>query len=49
MSGGLNPGNMQDMMKDPSMSNLIKNPEFLKNSLSMLRDPNNKAMLDMIT
>lgn len=27
--GGLNMAGMQDMMKNPSLQNLVKNPDFL--------------------
>lgn len=47
-AGGMNAGNMQEMMKDPSLQGLMKNPEFLQNTIGMLKDPKNKAMLDMI-
>ena len=30
---------MQDMMNNPSMSKLLDNPEFLSNTLNMLKNP----------
>ena len=47
--GAPNLSNMSEMMNNPSMQNIIKNPDFLKSTLSMLKDPNNKGMLDMMT
>lgn len=36
------------MMNNPSMQNLLKNPDILNNALNMIKDPNNKGMLDMM-
>lgn len=36
------------MMNNPMMQNIAKNPDFLKNALGMLKDPNNKGMLEMM-
>ena len=47
--GGFDPSNMQSMMNNPSMANLMKNPDMIKNALNMLKDPNNKGMLDMVS
>ena len=41
MSGGGGGMNMSQMMSNPSMQNLIKTPDFLSNTLKMLKDPNN--------
>jgi len=38
--GGIpDPSKMQEMMKNPSMSNMLNNPEFLKSTISMLKSP----------
>lgn len=38
--GGMpDPSKMQEMMKNPSMSKLLDNPEFLKSTLGMLKSP----------
>lgn len=46
--GGANPQAMQEMMQNPSLQGMMQNPEFLSNITKMLRDPKNKAMLDMM-
>lgn len=46
--GNADPNSMRDMMSNPGMQSLMKNPDFMKNTLNMLKDPNNKHMLDMI-
>ena len=37
--GSPDPAKMQEMMKDPSMAKLLDNPEFLSNTLEMLKSP----------
>ena len=46
--GATNPGDMQNMMQNPSIQGMMQNPEFLENTAKMLKDPRNKAMLDMM-
>ena len=36
------------MMQNPSLQGMLQNPDFLNNTLKMLKDPNNKAMMDMM-
>ena len=38
---------MQDMMKNPSMQNILNNPEMLQQSINMMKS--NPAMLDMLS
>lgn len=45
-AGGGNPKAMEEMMKNPSMAGLLKNPEMITTSLNMLKS--NPAMLDMM-
>lgn len=47
MMGG-NGVQMQDMMNNPSLSGLMKNPDMINTALKMLKDPNNRGMLDMM-
>lgn len=35
-------------MNNPSMGNLLNNPDMLTTAVNMMKDPNNKAMLDMM-
>lgn len=35
-------------MQNPSLQGMLQNPDFLNNTLKMLKDPNNKAMMDMM-
>jgi hypothetical protein len=44
MGGGS--ADMQEAMKNPSIQNLLKNPEMIKQSVEMLKT--NPAMLDML-
>ncbi len=37
--GTPNPAAMQDMMSNPSMSKMLDNPEFLKQTVGMLKSP----------
>ena len=38
--GGMpDPSKMQDMMQNPSMAKMLDNPEFLENTLNMLKSP----------
>jgi len=50
MGGGSasNPADMQNMMQNPSVQGMLQNPEFLENAVNMLKDPRNKAMIDMM-
>ena len=56
MMGGMggNPGampdasKMQEMMKNPSMSKMLENPDFLSTTLNMLKSPMAKGQLDAI-
>ena len=43
---GGNPKAMEEMMKNPSMAGLLKNPEMITTSLNMMKS--NPAMLDMM-
>jgi len=43
---GANPDAMKDMMKNPSFSSLMSNPEMLSSSVGMMK--NNPAMLEMM-
>ena len=47
-AGGMDPSAMQNMMQNPSMKNLMGNPDMLNTALNMLKDPNNRGMLDMM-
>ena len=38
--------NMQDLMKNPSMSNLLSNPDMLQSTVNMMK--NNPAMREML-
>jgi hypothetical protein len=51
MSGGnMDLSNMKSMMgENPAMQNMIKDPAFIKSAMGMFRDPQNKAMIDMMT
>lgn len=49
MGGMQDPAKMQEMMKDPSMSKLLENPDFLKSSIAMLKSPMAKGQLDAIS
>jgi len=42
----MDPNKMQDVMKNPSMSNLLNNPETLTSAINMMKT--NPAMLDML-
>jgi hypothetical protein len=44
--GGPNPEAMQNMMKNPSMTNLLNNPDMLTQGINMMKT--NPAMLDML-
>lgn len=46
--GGMNLSGMSSLVSNPSMQNLIKNPDFLSNALNMMKDPKNKGMTDML-
>lgn len=49
MAGGqMDPSKMGDMMQNPSMKNLMNNPDMISNVLNMMKDPNNRGMLDMM-
>ena len=48
-AGGMDMSNMKNMMgNNPAMQNMMKDPTFLKGAFSMLNDPKNKAMMDMM-
>ena len=47
--GGIDMNNMKNIMgSNPAMQNMMKDPAFLKGAFSMLNDPKNKAMMDMM-
>ena len=48
MGGSGDPSNVQSMMNNPSLQGLLSNPDFMNNAVNMLKDPNNKGMLDMM-
>ena len=43
--GSLDPNAMQNMMQNPSMKNLLGNPDMINSALSMMKDP---AMMNMM-
>lgn len=44
-AGGFDPSSMQDMMKNPSLTGLLGNPDFLQTALTMLKSPQSQSMV----
>ena len=46
-AGGMpDPNKMQEMMKNPTLSNLANNPEMLQTTLDMLKSPMARPQLE---
>ena len=43
------PNVMQDMMKNPSLSKLLDNPDFLASTVAMLKNPAAKQQIEAMT
>jgi hypothetical protein len=43
----MSPEKMQEAMKNPSMANMLRNPEMLETAINMMKS--NPAMLDMVS
>lgn len=49
-AGGMpDPSKMQEMMKDPSMAKMLDNPDFLAQTVGMLKNPMAKSQLEGLT
>ncbi len=47
--GGMpDPTKMKEMMENPSMSKMLDNPEFLENTLNMLKSPMARPQIEQM-